>query len=252
MEYSIRELSEMAGVSARTLRYYDEIGLLAPSRVSAAGYRFYGQKEVELLQQILYYRERGLELQRISEILYQETFDVKKALLEHLLELEQQQRKTERLILNLKNTIASMKGDYDMSDQERFEAFKQDLVQENEKLYGTEAWEKYGKEAIDESNRRLLKMTEEDYQKMQKLDEDVRERLEAAVRQGKTAGSEEMKEVVRLHREWLCMTWKTYSPEAHKGLGTMYTMDERFRDYYDRNVSGCAALLNEAIGIWAL
>ena len=68
MEYSIRELSELAGVSARTLRYYDEIGLLKPSRTSDAGYRFYGEKEVELMQQILFYRERGLELEQIAQI----------------------------------------------------------------------------------------------------------------------------------------------------------------------------------------
>ena len=59
MEYGIRELSEMAGVSARTLRYYDEIGLLKPLYVSDAGYRFYGETEVAMLQQILFYRERG-------------------------------------------------------------------------------------------------------------------------------------------------------------------------------------------------
>ena len=54
MEYSIKELSELAGVSARTLRYYDEIGLLKPSRVNEAGYRYYGESEVAVLQQILF------------------------------------------------------------------------------------------------------------------------------------------------------------------------------------------------------
>ena len=57
MEYSIKELSELAGGSARTLRYYDEIGLLKPLRVNEAGYRYYGEREVESLQQILFYRE---------------------------------------------------------------------------------------------------------------------------------------------------------------------------------------------------
>ena len=65
MEYSIKELSELAGISARTLRYYDEIGLLKPSGVNDAGYRYYGEREVESLQQILFYRERGFELKTI-------------------------------------------------------------------------------------------------------------------------------------------------------------------------------------------
>ena len=55
LKYSIRKLSELAGVSARTLRYYDEIGLLKPSEISEAGYRYYGERELALLQQILFY-----------------------------------------------------------------------------------------------------------------------------------------------------------------------------------------------------
>ena len=69
MRYGIRELSELAGVSARTLRYYDEIDLLKPLYVSESGYRFYGEEEAELLQQILFYRERGFGLKQIRELL---------------------------------------------------------------------------------------------------------------------------------------------------------------------------------------
>ncbi len=68
MAYGIRELSQLAGISARTLRYYDEIGLLKPEHVNEAGYRFYGEKELVLLQQILFYRERGFPLKRIQSI----------------------------------------------------------------------------------------------------------------------------------------------------------------------------------------
>ena len=68
MRYGIRELSELAGVSARTLRYYDEIGLLKPLFVNEAGYRFYGEEEAELLQQILFYRERGFGLKQIEAL----------------------------------------------------------------------------------------------------------------------------------------------------------------------------------------
>ena len=62
MEYSGNKLSKMAGVSARTLRYYDEIGLLKPVRVASSGYRIYGQQELDTLQQILFYRELGFPL----------------------------------------------------------------------------------------------------------------------------------------------------------------------------------------------
>ena len=111
MEYSIKELSELAGVSARTLRYYDEIGLLKPLRVNEAGYRYYGEREVESLQQILFYRERGFELKTIQRIIYDEKFDMLNAMEEHLLALEKQKADTEALILTVKKTIQSIKGE---------------------------------------------------------------------------------------------------------------------------------------------
>lgn len=247
MEYSIRELSELAGVSARTLRYYDEIGLLKPSRTSEAGYRFYGKREVELLQQILFYRERGLELEQIIAALYHPGFNIRNALEEHLLELEQQRRRTERLIQNIRETLASMEGEYEMSDTERFAAFKENMVAENERRYGAELREKYGEAEVNAANQKVLNMTEGEHQRFRDLEEEIRSRLEAAVRAEEKPESEEMKAVVALHREWLMMTWKKYTKEAHIGVGKMYVTDERFLKYYDRNVEGCAELLSAAI-----
>ena len=66
MEYSIQELSRLSGVTTRTLRWYDQIGLLKPSRVAESGYRYYGRAEVDRLQDILYYRALGVELARIK------------------------------------------------------------------------------------------------------------------------------------------------------------------------------------------
>ena len=136
MEYGIRELSQLAGVSARTLRYYDGIGLLKPRYVSEAGYRFYGEEEVALLQQILFYRERGFDLKRIRQILYWDDFDIMNALEEHLLELEEQKRHVDALIRTVKQTIRQVKGECRMSDKEKFEAFKERIIRENEEAYG--------------------------------------------------------------------------------------------------------------------
>lgn len=247
MEYSIRELSELAGVSARTLRYYDEIGLLKPLRTSEAGYRFYGEKEVELLQQILFYRERGLELDQIAATLYNPEFDIRSALQEHLLELEQQRRRTDRLIANIKQTIASLEGEAEMSDKERFAAFKEELVAENERKYGSEIREKYGDEAVDASNRKMLGMSEEEYQEFEQLGKEIVVRLEEAVREKKPTDGAEANEIAALHKAWLMKTWNQYSKEAHIGLGQMYVADERFRNYYDKNVAGCAEFLKGAI-----
>ena len=75
MEYSIQKLSRLSGVTTRTLRWYDEIGLLKPSRVAESGYRYYGSAEVDRLQDILYYRALGVELAQIKACLDDPSFD---------------------------------------------------------------------------------------------------------------------------------------------------------------------------------
>lgn len=250
MKYSIRELSNLAGVSARTLRYYDEIGLLKPLCVNEAGYRFYGEKEVALLQQILFYRERGFDLKRIQKILYQDNFDIIKALEEHLLELEEQREYTNSLIRTVKQTILSMKGEYEMSDKEKFEAFKQRMVKDNEEKYGAEIRQKYGDEEIDASNKKILNMSQKDWERFENLETEIRERLKEGVLSGITPESKEAKEIVLLHKEWLGMTWKKYTKEAHKAIAATYISDKRFRMYYDKEVEGCANLLEQAVRYW--
>ena len=251
MEYSIKELSELAGVSARTLRYYDEIGLLKPSRVNEAGYRYYGEREVESLQQILFYRERGFELKIIQRIIYDENFDMLNAMEEHLQALEKQKADTEALILTVQKTIQSIKGECVMSDKEKFQALKEKTVRENEEMYGTEVREKYGDDQVDVSNQKMLNMTETQWERFQGLEKAILMRLEEAVEHRMEAENEALKEIVELHKEWLCMTWKQYSAEAHKGVAMMYVADERFTKYYDRNVQGCARLLCKAVQYWA-
>lgn len=245
--YSIGELAELAGVSARTLRYYDREGILKPSFVNGSGYRFYGEKEVALLQQILFYRERGLDLSSIRRILYEEDFDVMEALEEHLYALEEQKKRTDALIRMVRCSILSMKGEYKMSDGEKFEAFKENVIKKHEEMYGAEVREKYGDEEVDEAQRKILNMTEEDYERFQNLGKEIRLRLKEAVLAGIKPESEEAERIVLLHKEWLGMTWKKYTEEAHRGIADMYITDERFKVYYDQEVEGCAKFLEEAI-----
>ena len=218
MEYSIRELAELSGVSSRTLRYYDSIGLLTPARVNDAGYRFYGEKEMLLLQQIFFYRERGFSLEEIQQILYQKDFDLEKALQEHLRELEKRQNEIADMIKNIKYTIASMKGEWEMSEKERFEGFKQRIVEDNESIYGKEVREKYGDEEMDEANRKMLQMTEEDYERFENLKGEVEKALQEAVLEGEEPKGEAGRRIVLLHKEWLSMTWKQYTENAHRGV----------------------------------
>ena len=251
MNYSIKELSNIAGVSARTLRYYDEIGLLKPLYTTESGYRYYGEQELDLLQQILFYKERGFNLKRIQKILYQEQFHLMDALEEHLLELKKQQAHIASLIQTVEQTILSMKGEYQMNDTEKFEVFKQKAVQQNEALYGEEARKRYGDHEVDTTNQKITRMSQQEYEHFHSLESDIKHLLENAVVSGNKPNSEQAKQIVALHKKWLCMAWKQYTPQTHKGLSAMYVSDERFHTYYDEHQPGCAEFLRQAILYWA-
>lgn len=133
----------------------------------------------------------------------------------------------------------------------KFESFKKDLINENEKKYGAEIREKYGDEEVDKSNQKLLGMSEADYEHFKNLGAEINQRLNEAVAAGSSPESEDGRKIVLLHKEWLGMTWKQYSAQAHKGLAAMYIADERFTQYYDREVEGCAVFLEAAVRFWA-
>ena len=249
MEYTVHKLSQIAGVSTRTLRYYDEIGILKPARTSSSGYRIYGQTEVDLLQQIMFYREMGVNLDMIKEIITSKDFDETLALQNHLVKLLAQRQQLELLIENVKKTIEYKKGSFIMKDKEKFNGFKKKLVEENEQKYGNEIRAKYGEEQVNQSNQKMLNMTEEQYAAFEKLGQDVLDTLEAAFATGDPAGELGQK-TADLHRQWLSYTWGSYSKEAHAGLAQMYVEDERFTAFYDKKQPGMAVFLRDAILIY--
>lgn len=246
MEYTVQKLAKLAKVSTRTLRYYDEIKILTPARINSSGYRIYGEKEVDCLQQILFYREMGLELSAIKEILQSKEFDEEKALDKHLTSLLAKRQQLDLLIENVKKTINNKKGMIQMSDKEKFEGFMQELVEQNEEKYGEEIRKKYTDEVIDESNQQMLQMTKEQYEEFKRLEQEILDTLEVAF-ETKDAAGELAQQVAELHKKWLGFTWKKYSKEAHEGLAQMYVEDERFRAYYDKKKAGMAEFLRDAI-----
>lgn len=249
MEYTIQKLARLAGITTRTLRYYDEIGLLNPQRISSSGYRIYGQQQVKRLQQILFYRELEVPLDQIKAILEDENFDQRAALEQHRELLVQKREQINALIANVEHTIDALEGRSSMSDTQRFEGFKQQMIDENERKYGQEARERYGDEAVDRSNQKFKNMTQEQYQAITALEQEFRQTLAEAFKTGDPAG-ELAQKAVDLHRRWLTFYWDHYSKEAHAGLGQMYVDDPRFRAYYDQQQPGTAAFLRDAILIY--
>ena len=249
MEYTINKLAKLAGISTRALRYYDELGLLSPARVSSNGYRIYGQKEIDRLQQILFYRELGVSLEEIRNILASKDFDGLSALESHLTALLARREQLNLLVANVEKTIKTMKGEMIMSDQEKFEGFLQKLVDHNEHQYGEEARAIYGDERVNRSNAKVLNMSKEQFTELERLTEDLNETIKAAFEQGDPA-SELAQKACELHKKWLCFYWDDYNKEAHKGVTQMYVDDPRFTAYYDKIAPGCAAFLRDAVAIY--
>ncbi|WP_419954086.1 MerR family transcriptional regulator [Neobacillus niacini] len=249
MEYTIQKLANLAGISTRTLRYYDEIGILKPARINSSGYRIYGQAEVNTLQQILFYRELGVGLDSIKDIVTAPTFDGARALREHREKLLEKREQLDKLIANVDKTIALTEGRITMSNKEKFEGFKKKMIEENEKKYGKEVRENYGKDKVEASNAKVMNMTEEQYEEVTALAEQIHSTLAEAFKTRDPAG-ELAQKAADLHKQWLTFYWKEYSKEAHAGLAQMYVDDERFTAYYDKEQPGTAEFLRNAIQIY--
>lgn len=246
MEYSINEVAKMSGVSTRTLRYYDEIGLLTPLKIRSNGYRIYGKNELNTLQQILFYREFELPLEEIKKLLMDQTFNREKALQSHYEKLVQKRQQIDLMLENLRQSMNEEKGRIKMKDKDKFQGFKEKSLKENEEKYGKEIREKYGEDTVEKSNAKYMGQTKEQYEKAEALAAEISRKIKEL--QGNAdPSSEEGKALGALHKEWLLLYWPAYDKDAHRGLGDMYVEDERFRAYYDKIQEGAAAYLRDAI-----
>jgi DNA-binding transcriptional MerR regulator len=165
--YTVKAVSQIAGVSVRTLHHYDEIGLLKPAGHSAAGYRLYGQEDLERLQQILFFKELGFDLKEIKRVLSDPDFDREKALVEHRKLLIERQERVGRLIQSVERTLKAMQRGNPMG-ADMFDGF--DHAQ-----YEEEAQQRWGHSPeFQESLRRTKAYTKQDWAQIQKEGGDTR------------------------------------------------------------------------------
>ncbi len=249
MEYGVQALADLSGVTPRTLRYYDKIGVLTPERTSASGYRVYGPQQVDRLQQILLYRDMGLPLADIKRLMTSPSFDEMSALRAHRERLLHKQRQLTVLLDTVEKTIARQEGRIHMTDREKFEGFKEKMLSENENAYGDEVRAKYGPARAAAANDMFRRMTPEQYEQVQALSAQLTEVLSVAMKTGDPAGALGQ-QAAALHKKWLCHFWPSYDKDAHAGLAQMYVDDERFTAYYDKNEAGTASFLRDCIHIY--
>jgi DNA-binding transcriptional MerR regulator len=248
--YTIGEVAKMTGLTHKTLRYYDSIGLLKPSNHSDVGYRLYEQADLDRLQQILLYREMGLSLEAIKQIVYAPDFDVQGALASHLTYLTKERQRLDALIQVVTKTL-SAEEELIMSNEEKFEALKETIIQENEAKYGEEIRRKYGDTVVDLANEKLQDTDASSWQSIEELNDQLNIKLAEAVALGDPA-SELAQEVCDLHRQWLTFYWPDgmYSADKHAAIVDMYQADDRFKAYYEKIAPGASNFLHQAMTIY--
>ncbi|GEO67602.1 MerR family transcriptional regulator [Levilactobacillus spicheri] len=238
--YAIQALAQLAGLSTRTLRYYDQIGLLVAHRNPLNGYREYDAQAVDRLQRIRYWQAFGFTLSEIRALLAQTPAQQDAALRHQRDQLRQEQERLTRLLTSLDRTLAAHQGGDSMTDTEKFAAFKQDQVAANDRQYGAEARQRYGNAAVTSSQQKFAQLSAADYQAMQAVEADLLTQL-TQVTQTQDLTSPAAKRVFQLHRQWLCFTWNNYTPAQHRGLAQLYLADDRFQDYYRQKTGQEAA-----------
>ena len=228
MVYQTSELAKLAGVSQRTIRYYEQQGLLQAHRDPQNNYRWFDQKQVDRLQQILFYRELAFPLATIKQIMLAPDFDIDDSL--------QQQAHLDQLLVLLQQTQQARKGKITMSDQAKFAAFKQQQVAENDQLYGSELAEKYSASQLEAVKKHWLGLSQAEVAKLQDLEADLTQQLQSVLASGDLE-STAAQQAFTDHQQWLQLAWgrsMTYSAAAHRGLAAMYQADPRFQKHYDQ------------------
>ena len=238
----ISEVAKLTGITVRTLHYYDEIGLLKPSEITEAGYRLYSREDLEILQQILFFRELDFPLSQIKEIMNNPNYDKEEALKKQKELLIQQRQRIEGLIKLIEKRI---EGDNNMS----FKEFDMNEIEENKKKYAKEVKERWGtSKANEESEKKTSSYNKE---KWGDINQETSEIFKGfAELRNSDPGSEEVQELVRRWQKYITDNFYTCTNEILSGLGLMYVEDERFKENLDKNGEGTAKLMAEAIKIY--
>lgn len=243
-EYSVKELTKLAGVSIRTLHHYDQIGLLKPSRRSEKNYRFYGKDELLLLQQILFFKELGIELKAIKQIIHAEDFNLLEALESHKQGLKKQQQKLKTLLITLDKTIKDLKTTETMlTDKELYRGFSEEEI----KSIRTEVKGRWGEKLLLETENRIRALSQTAWNSQKEKEEATNKLLGELM--DLEPGHELVQKAVGQHHQNL-NTYYEVDENRYRGLAEMYTQDDRFRAYYDKYQIGLADFLKEAIHIY--
>lgn len=238
----ISEVAKLSGVTVRTLHYYDEIGLLKPSDTTEAGYRVYSNKDLETLQQILFFRELDFPLNEIKEIMTNPNYNKNEALNKHKELLMEKRKRIDGLIALINKTI---KRDNIMS----FKEFDNSKIEENKRKYSEEVKNRWGN--TDAYKEYEKKTSSYDKNSWTTINEEMIEILkEFADNRNEDPNSHIVQSLVEKWRAYITSNFYNCTKEILSGLGLMYIGDERFKENIDKYGEGTAEFMAKAIEIY--
>lgn len=230
VDWSIQDIARIAGTTSRTLRHYDDIGLLAPSRVGSNGYRYYDRDSLVRLQRILLLRDLGLGLPAIARVLDSRQ-NAAPALRDHLTWLRHEQDRLARQIASVESTIHAVEEGGEIMAEDMFDGF--DHTQ-----YKDEVEERWGKAAYADSDRWWRSLTPQQRTDWQERQRALAADWTAAAERGVDPASAEAEALAERHCAWLAGIPGTPGaggtpPRAYViGLADMYVTDPRFAANY--------------------
>lgn len=240
MSYTVQQLADIAGISVRTLHYYDEVGILKPTQVKRNGYRFYEEAELLKLQQIMFWKELDFPLLEIKRIMSESGFNMTKALEAQRDMIEQRKKRLGNLTKTIDKTIKKINKQIIMEDKEIFESFKA-----HEKKYAAEVKERWGNtEAYKQSKERMAKMSKDDIVKMKKDADRWMKNFIEHMKYGPE--SDIVQKLIADHYNAL-RTFYEPNLELYRGLADMYVTDPRFEAYYEKYSPGLALFMQKAM-----
>jgi DNA-binding transcriptional MerR regulator len=242
--WTVGRLAERFAVTVRTLHHYDEVGLLRPSRRSAAGYRLYTDADVTRLQHVVVYRRLGFTLEEIATLLDDPDADVAAHLRRQRDAVTSRLDELSDLVVAIDRALEAEMSGIALTRDEQKELFGDGFREE----YQAEARERWGDtEQWRQSQERTARYTKEDWVAITAETAAVNAAFVAAKRSGAAPDSEAALAAAEAHGRQIHDRFYDLSPEMHLCLARMYVADERFTAYYDDLEPGLAQYVHDAI-----
>ena len=243
MIYTIKEIADMAGLTTRTLRYYEEIGLLCPASTGDNGYRYYDEDSLLRLQQILFFRELDVPLKEIQLIMSSPDFNLLGALEKHRSSLQSRAKRLDKLIETVNQTIKSIKGDWNMTAKDYYEGF-------DESQYEEEARERWGNtNRYAESQKKWASYSKEEKEAIKAEGEDLTNRM-VSKDPNVSPDDPDVQAAVGEYHTYINKYFYSCEVDFLRGLADMWVEDPRFASNYERVREGGAEFVREAVHIY--